>query len=335
MKQHLPVPHDVARLRARCYRLAVLVALVAVAPLRGEEVIVTGARVNIRAGAGLDHKIVTMAVRGDRLDARTIGSEWVEVAPPADMEFWIHRDFVDGDRVVGNDVNVRSGPSIRDVTLARLPRGEQVNVRSEAGPWLLIAAPRDVSLWISRGLVEPAADARTAQLAPAAPRSRPVSTPAPRVAEPTPAPATQRSPAPPATVAVPAPAPAPAPAAPRVWRRAPAVPPPPAPAPVIVQRPLLDRDGPSPAGAATASSIGTGGTVYRGVVQPAGLTLYRPAYYRLVERLPGRSPTVCYLAGDPMQLAACVGRSVIVRGDAVVVQGVREPLLRVATLEQR
>lgn len=127
--------------------------VVTAAVAAGPEAVVKGDRVNLRARPQLTAEVVAQANEGDRLITRAISNGWVEVAVPAAVDVWVHRDFVKEGRAVAK-LNVRGGAGINFNTLATLGKGEAVQVRGEFGEWLKIAPPAAASLWVNEELVE-------------------------------------------------------------------------------------------------------------------------------------------------------------------------------------
>lgn len=161
-----------------------------------DEVRVLGNRVNLRAKPDLQTEVVGQVNRGDRLKVKSITEEWVEVAPPPSIQFWVHRDFVDGNEVAPPRLNVRAGPGINYSVVAVIERGDRVQPTGEFAEWISIEPPPSASIWITRELVE--------EIRP--PPVRPVMTPRPRP-EPRPAPPPRVEP--PVTPVVHRPAPVP------------------------------------------------------------------------------------------------------------------------------
>ena len=132
--------------------LAAAAGLPAQTPVR-----VTAERVNLRAKAQATADVVTQANYDDRLVAREIGEEWVEVEAPASADLWVMKSFVrTPENTIGaNRVNVRAGPGINYNIVATLGLGDPVVPRGEElQEWLKIAPPQGAHLWISRGYVE-------------------------------------------------------------------------------------------------------------------------------------------------------------------------------------
>lgn len=150
-----------------------------------DEVRVIGNRVNLRAKPDLQSEVVGQVNRGDRLTLKSKNEDWVEVAPPDTIEFWVHRDFIEGDEVSPPRLNVRAGPGINYSVVATIERGTRIRPRGEFTEWLSIEPPDAASIWITSDLVEeirPAPPARPAPRRRAEPERKP--DPAPRPAPP-------------------------------------------------------------------------------------------------------------------------------------------------------
>ena len=152
-----------------------------------DEARVIGNRVNLRARPDLQAEVVGQVNRGDRLTVKSMTEEWVEIAPPSAIEFWVHRDFIDENEVASPRLNVRAGPGINYSVVTTLERGDRVTPTGEFTEWLSIEPPPSASIWITRDLVEPIIPEPPPRPAPA-PRPTPEPKPEPPPPEPKPAP---------------------------------------------------------------------------------------------------------------------------------------------------
>lgn len=134
----------------------ILAICVPVTALLAERVTVTGAHVNLRAGPGTHAEILSKATAGDVLTVQSRAEKWVEVDPPEGTFFWIYRESVREGVVAGATANMRTGPGIDYPIIARLGQGDPVGVIDREGDWLRVAAPGDLTLWISADYVKPA-----------------------------------------------------------------------------------------------------------------------------------------------------------------------------------
>jgi len=276
-----------------------------------ESVRVVGQRVNLRAQADLKAEVVGQVADGEILEARSIGDAWVEVAPPDSVDLWVHKDFVQGGKVVATELKVRGGPGINYRVVATLPRGAEVKVRGEFTDWLKIAPPPGASLWVSRSYVEPVGASR------------------PPAAESAAAPAGADAPADSAPTVAASSIPPPPPVSP-------SAPPPPAPAAgtMASQRVVRVQTGrepvvkPPPAGLVLIPFEGQGRSVQQdGVLKHAGNLLGRPSRFRLVNPGGNQLGTLCYVYGNNAQLETFVGRRLLIRGREYWVRGVQYPVV--------
>lgn len=298
-------------LTASVFSVLVLMGLAA-APLQAApQVEVISERVNLRAAPAMDSEVVAQVARGQVLARREgIQGEWIEVTPPDHAILWVYAELITDDIVAVDDLRVRGGPGINYRAVGRMARGEKVTVLGRDGDWLRIRPPANSGLWIHTSLVKtlgaPAASVATAAVVAPVPSS-----PAPS----------------------PAPLPSAAPATPPV---SPSSPPPVAP----TTRPTLTaaRPPPAPVEKWTPPPTAQAGRQvrYSGVVRPAGVTVWRqPSRYRLVtsDSL-GRTVTRCYLVADDALLARHEAQQVTVSGLEYKVQGLRFPVVAVATLQR-
>lgn len=254
---------------------------------------VVGQRVNLRARADLNAEVVGQLAENDVVTAKSVGPEWVEIVPPESIDLWVHRDFVDGDVITGNKVNVRAGAGINYTVVGALPKGAKLVVRGTFGEWLKIAPPPACSLWVNKDLVKIPLGAPKKPAARAAEIPQAVKEPLPVVAGPVP-------PAP-ASAATPAPKPAPA---------------------------AVDVIPPPPADLRLVPLEGQGKLVrVEGLVKPSPFAVGRPSAYRLVQRQGNSFNTICYVRGDRDALRARQGHYTVVRGREYWVQGIRQPIV--------
>lgn len=275
-----------------------------------DSVRVVGQRVNLRAQADLKAEVVGQVADGEILEARLIGDAWVEVAPPDSVDLWVHKDFVQGGKVVATELKVRAGPGINYRVVANLPRGAEVKVRGEFTDWLKIAPPPGASLWVSRSYVEPVGAAT-----PPPPAEAAAATAAGASADAGMSAASSIPPPPPVSPSVPA------------------APPPPA-GTVASQRVVRVQTGrepvvrPPPAGLVLIPFEGQGRAVQQdGVLKHAGNLLGRPSRFRLVTPGGNQLGTLCYVYGNNAQLETFVGRRLLIRGREYWVRGVQYPVV--------
>ncbi len=267
-------------------------------------VVVVGDRVNMRARPSLQAEVVGQLNENDRIVVRSLTNDWAEVAPPAGIEFCVHRDFIKDGAVSVPKLHVRAGPGINFSKVGQMVKGDAVKVTGEFGEWLKIAPPPGSSLWVARSMVK---------------------LPEPRTASPTKPPVVATSTAPVAAVASPRPVAVP-PSIPAVARPVapPSVAPPPAtpPAAPAVAAPYTPDD------LRLAPVDNQGSAVMReGRVRATVLVLGRPSRYHLMDESAGGSETICYLRGNEAQIRSFVDRKLRIRGRQYWVQGNRHPVV--------
>lgn len=130
----------------------------AAAPLPAQTPVrITADNVNLRAKPQLTAEVVAQARYDDRLVAREIGPEWIEVAAPATVDLWVMKSYVQMPQgtIGANRVNLRAGPSINYNIVATLSLGDPVELRGEEiQDWLKIAPPPAAHVWVHRDYVE-------------------------------------------------------------------------------------------------------------------------------------------------------------------------------------
>lgn len=252
---------------------------------------VTGNRVSLRAAPNIEAVLMDRAMAGDELILRDNSNpEWVGVLPPETVDLWVSSEFLDGNSVLPERLNIRSGPSPGHSVVGSAVRGERLTVREEIAGWSRILPTSDTTIWISRRYVE----------APPAAMAEPESAPVVVQAEPA---------DPVAAIPVPEPVQEPVLAETPVPVAEPAE-------PVIqvaedAQKKLtMDLSGPQGIEAA-----------YSGVLQPAS-----GALYKLVDSH-FQDVTVCYVRGNSAQMQTFTGMKLEVIGKTYLVQDMDYPVI--------
>ncbi|NCA83750.1 MAG: SH3 domain-containing protein, partial [Opitutae bacterium] len=132
--------------------LAAAVPLHAQTPVR-----VLADHVNLRAKPVLTAEVVAQANYDDRLVAREMGEEWIEVAAPPSVDLWVMKQYVQTPQntIGAPRVNLRAGPSINYNIVDTLALGDKVEPRGEeVQDWLKIAPPASAHVWVHRDYVE-------------------------------------------------------------------------------------------------------------------------------------------------------------------------------------
>jgi SH3-like domain-containing protein len=139
---------------------AILGVLTHVAPdiLATESAVVLKDRVNLRARPTTKAEVVGQVNRGDTLDVfehtMAEGEEWVRVALPATASAYVNAAHVKDGVVTADTLNVRSGTSTKHAVLAKLKKGDHVDVIDARGEWLKIHPPAGASAWVAARLVQ-------------------------------------------------------------------------------------------------------------------------------------------------------------------------------------
>ncbi len=290
---------------------------------------VTADNVNLRAKPQLTAEVVVQARYDDRLAAREVGPEWVEVAAPATADLWVAKPYVQQPQntIGANRVNVRAGPGINYNIVCTLSLGDVVQPRGEEiQDWIKIAPPADAHLWISREFVEIlSADA------PAAPTGAPTAELAAADNAAAEEPAAETKPArgkrkarkteAEAPPAVPAVAPAPAPAGDL-------------PTPIVSPSiPVRDSAGreipvPPPADLKLIPLEGQGRlTEVEGELRAAPLINEAPTRYRVVRWQNNRWQILCHVYGEASKFRSLQDQRVRVKGREYWIQGAAAPVL--------
>ncbi len=111
-------------------------------------------RVNLRSKASPTAEVVAQVSSNDLLTVRSWGEEWIEIAPPAHADLWIHKEFIKDSEVLAQNVNIRAGPSVNYAVVGKVSPGMMLERRGEFGDWIKIAPPDSASLWIATSLVQ-------------------------------------------------------------------------------------------------------------------------------------------------------------------------------------
>ena len=271
---------------------------------------VTAHNVNLRAAPNPTGDLVGQADYGDRLAARELGEEWVEIEPPDGVEAWVKAEYVlrPQNTIGANRVNVRAGSSINYNVIDTLSLGTPVEPVGELGEWLKIKPPPTARIWISRQFVDVVAPEA---LAPEA------TTPADLQPLPPPPPETPTEP-----VSAPEPAPAPLPSAdeaatPIVSPSVPETVEPPGEIPL-----------PPPKDLKLIPLNGQGRlTEVEGILRAAPLINEAPARYRLVRWQNNRWQILCHVYGDAGKLRSLRDKQVRIRGREYWIQKAAAPVL--------
>jgi SH3-like domain-containing protein len=120
---------------------------------------VTGDRVNLRSRPSLTGELAGQVRQGDELNAYPVSSEtareWRAVEAPEWVECWVRGNYLEGNEVVPETLNVRAGPSLNYGVIATVKRGDRVTIKATESEWTQITPPPGSAVWISTAYVEP------------------------------------------------------------------------------------------------------------------------------------------------------------------------------------
>ena len=300
-----------------------LAAILALSPsaLRAQTPVrVVADRVNLRAKPLLTSEVVAQCQYDDRLQAREIGEEWVEVAAPSNVDLWISKELVQlpANVVSVGRANLRAGPSIAYNVVDVLERGASIEPRGEVGEWIKIAPPPSAHVWIHRDLVElPSKPAEPIALASPADDSKPARKRKPKTNS---EPASETPAAEPVAAAMPADATPPAPAA--------------IPTPIVSPSvPVSDPSAkaipvPPPSDLKLIPLDGQGRLAeFVGELRAAPLINEAPTRYRVVRWQNNRWQVLCHVYGEASKFRSLQDKTVHVKGREYWIQGAAAPVL--------
>jgi len=115
---------------------------------------VSGNRVNIRAGGSINYRILKVANMGDKVIVRELKNGWARVDVPHGLNLFITQKFVrqedNGEGVViGDSVNVRPTPSLREPPVCQLKKDDRVRIVDRSGTFFKIEPPAEAYAWMS------------------------------------------------------------------------------------------------------------------------------------------------------------------------------------------
>ncbi len=294
---------------------------------------VTADHVNLRAKAIPTSEVVGQVNYDDRLVARQIGEEWVEVAAPPSVDLWVTKSYVQfPQHTIGSQrVNLRAGPGIAYNIVDTLSLGDKIEPRGEEmQDWLKVAPPPSTHVWIHRDFIEIlSGDAPPAPAESPSSASAPETTPAASGDHPQPAdkpskkrkhkekaelPALPESPAPAADSPIPTPLVSPS----------------------IPEKDAIVRDDsalreipvPPPADLKLIPLEGQGRlTEVEGELRAAPLINEAPTRYRVVRWQNNRWQILCHVYGDASKFRNLQDKRVRLKGREYWIQGAAAPVL--------
>ncbi len=275
--------------------------------------------VNLRTKPNLTAEVVAQVSMNNVLVSKSMNSEWVEIMPPTNVDFWVLGDYVkDGVIQCRQNVNIRSGPGINFAIVGQLAPDKKVTVRGLFTEWVKIAPPEVCSLWISRSLVEMVADkpAKPKPIKVKLAQVEPVKT---KAAAPAPAKKAVDKPIKKALSLQHAPKRKMVPVTQAMNDTATSV--------AAKEQPVVAAD--APPDLDLIPSLGQGQwKQYDGTLRPRGVFFRTPSRFRLVSYdQDGHSATVCYVKGNNDQLSTLINRPMIISGREYWVKRQNYPVL--------
>lgn len=120
---------------------------------------ITAANVNVRAGNTMNHRIVSVANRGDQVLIAGESGDFFKILAPKNSSCWVAVQFVDraGDTgtVHGANVNLRPTPDTSHPVIGQLEAGTTVKITGQdsIGTWFKIEPPKGVYAYVSKKFV--------------------------------------------------------------------------------------------------------------------------------------------------------------------------------------
>lgn len=110
---------------------------------------INGSRVNVRGSHTISSDVMTQVKKG--LDVTVIEERegWSKIIMPYGISTWVYAPLIKNNLVNRDVINVRSGAAVHYPVLAKLKRGDVVEIIDEADGWAKITPPAGVGGWIS------------------------------------------------------------------------------------------------------------------------------------------------------------------------------------------
>lgn len=149
-----------------------------------QQVVVTGKTVNIRAGPGTSHAVVTKASQGSSFALLGNSGDWYKVKLSSGQTGWVAGWLAKVQNtgqtstgtkvntasppasagvstgttqtavVTGTTLNVRSGPGTSNGVVAQVKKGDRLDVITKSGDWLKVKVPSGKTGWVAGWLVK-------------------------------------------------------------------------------------------------------------------------------------------------------------------------------------
>lgn len=120
--------------------------------------VISGDRVNIRAGGNLNFEILTQLNRDDKVIVLDRSPDWYKIKIPESSAVFISQKYVKRLRGVyqvnADRVNVRAGAGLNYNVIGQLNSGDRITVLEKKGDWYRVRPPVDFAAWVYRDFVK-------------------------------------------------------------------------------------------------------------------------------------------------------------------------------------
>lgn len=110
---------------------------------------INGSRVNIRGSHTTSSLVLTQLKKGHDVTVIEEKEGWSKIIMPYGIATWVYGPLIKDNLVNRDTVNVRSGAATHYAVLAKLKRGDVVEIIDEADGWVKITPPANVGGWVS------------------------------------------------------------------------------------------------------------------------------------------------------------------------------------------
>lgn len=110
---------------------------------------INGSRVNIRGSHTTTSQVLTQLKKGQDVTVIEEKEGWSKIVMPYGIATWVYAPLIKDNLVNRDTVNVRAGAATHYATLAKLKRGDVVEIIDEADGWVKITPPANVGGWVS------------------------------------------------------------------------------------------------------------------------------------------------------------------------------------------
>lgn len=114
---------------------------------------VQGEGINVRSGNNVNYESLARLKDGTTVVVTGESYGWYRILPPEGVTFWVHQELIQDKKVLGDYVNVRSGPTLDSSVNCQLEKGTEVEILGEAGEWFQIKPPLNAQTWIAKQFV--------------------------------------------------------------------------------------------------------------------------------------------------------------------------------------